>query len=140
MANLSYEGIYTDGTFKLDAATATAIAADPEGGVGKVVTIVGNETVGFGTSGKPLFGVITKVEHEENGSEGLVATVRLSGMVEDVPISATSSKHPAAGDAVAVDGTGRLAKLDLSTAAAVVGGVCFAVNTSAKTAVIQLKA
>lgn len=51
-------------TMPLDSTTKAAIGTNYDGAKGKAVAITDNNTVGFGSDGDPLFGVLTKVEHD----------------------------------------------------------------------------
>lgn len=82
-------------TMPLDAATKTAIGEKYDGAKGKAVSLTGNNTVGFGSDGDPLFGVIRKAE-----SDGY-ATIQVSGFA--CGITASSA---AIGKLAAVDGSG----------------------------------
>lgn len=118
-----YEPIRDGGTFKLDKTTATAIKADMESILGKVVSLVGTTApeVGYGTSGDPVFGVVTAVEKEAPNSEDFVVTVEYGRCFEEVPTSGTSTA--VAGKGVAVNGAGAvITSEDITTA------ICLAVN------------
>lgn len=94
-------------TAKLDTATMTAIAADPKKIVGKVVAITGNETVGYGTAGDTIAGVVEpSVELISTNNKNLVVCVRRFRMFEDIPCVGTE----VAGDFLAVDGAGGVKK------------------------------
>ena len=118
-----YEPLREGGTFKLDATTKSAIAAKPTDILGKVVALTGTTepTVGYGTSGNPVFGVVTAVEKESRSSDDFVVTVEYSRCVEDVPAT-TNDTAPVVGGGIAVNGAGSVIK-----AAAVMSGVCLSV-------------
>jgi len=108
--------------------------------IGKVVTLTGNDTVGYGSEGNPVLGVVTKIKKAGDtdtyplGFEGIrqsatfkldsstlstldstatdsyVVTVEFGRMFEDIPITATAEKQPAVGNSVTVDGAGALVK------------------------------
>ena len=142
--------------------------------IGKAVTLTGNDEVGYGSEGNAVFGVVaqiekagntnvyplgfdgavgsatfkladaTKTELDSKATDDYVVTVKFAQMVENVPISATASKQPSAGGAVAVDGAGGLVKLDtlaVATSAATVvpfNAVATSVDKTAKTATIRI--
>lgn len=66
MSEFSMNGVggVTVVTMPLDATTKAAIGTDYDGAKGKAVAITGNNTVGYGTAGDSLFGVIVKVEQD----------------------------------------------------------------------------
>lgn len=141
---LGYNGVKDYGTFKIDSTTAAAIGTDFNGEVGKVYTISGDGTVGYGLEGDPVFGVVERVEKEKNNSTTLLAVLKLTGLVEGVAITETAAKQPSAGDGLAVDGAGALVKLtsyavaDNEATVIPVKAIAFSVDTTAGTAVIQL--
>lgn len=108
MADFSMKG--TGGvecvTMPLDKTTITAIGKEYDGAKGKAVTLTDNNTVGYGSDGDPLFGVIRKVE-----SDGY-ATVQVKGFACGVTadVTQTTGENPVAKTAIgtlaAVDGTG----------------------------------
>lgn len=51
-------------TMPLDKTTITAIGKEYDGAKGKAVALTDNNTVGYGSDGDPLFGVIRKVESD----------------------------------------------------------------------------
>lgn len=142
--------------------------------IDKAVTLTGNDEVGYGSEGNAVFGVVAQIEKAGNtnvyplgfdgaagsatfklasatkakldsqATDDYVVTVKFAQMVENVPISATSSKQPSAGSAVAVDGAGGLVKLDtlaVATSAATVvpfNAVATSVDKTAKTATIRI--
>ena len=132
----------------------------------KIVAFTGNNEVGYGTEGASIAGVVISIESAgpvavfplaydgiENSATYMlneatktalgitgdfVVSVKRSVMVENVKISATASKQPTVGGAIAVDGTGGVVKLDLSTATVPAMAIATAVDTTAKTATIQI--
>lgn len=107
-------------TMPLDAAAKTAIGEKYDGAKGKAVSLTGNNTVGFGSDGDPLFGVIRKAE-----SDGY-ATIQVSGFACGITASAA-----AIGKLAAVDGSGGIK----SAADGVIGrGYITSVDSTANTA------
>lgn len=108
MADFSMKG--TGGvecvTMPLDKTTITAIGKEYDGAKGKTVALTDNNTVGYGSDGDPLFGVIRKVE-----SDGY-ATVQVKGFACGVTadVTKTTGENPVAKTAIgalaAVDGSG----------------------------------
>lgn len=124
MAEISFNRLMDSGTFYLDSTTATAVKSNIDSIIGKAVTFAGNNEVGYGAADKPLAGIVTKAEMEENGSEKVVVTVEWRGTFEN--IAATGL---AAGDGVTVDGTGGLKK----STTGLIRGVCISFNSSTAT-------
>lgn len=133
MADFSMKG--TGGvacvTMPLDKTTAAAIGKDYDSAKGKAVSLTGNNTVGYGSDGDPLFGVIRKAE-----SDGF-ATVQVSGFACDIiaDVTATTGENPVAKTAIgafaAVDGAGGIK----SAADGVIGrGYITSVDNTAGTA------
>lgn len=130
MNELFFEGIEKAATFRLDATTKTAIAADPKQIKGKAVAVTGNDTVGYGTSGDPIIGIVDpSVEPVSTNNNDLLVCVRRFRMFEEVPCAGTET----AGKYAVVDGTGgvKAAKTDESTSTTVTS-----VNATAKTCTI----
>ncbi len=117
MAELSFNRLMTDGTFVLDTTTVGKLKGDLSAVVGKAVTITGNGEVGYGTTGKPLEGIVLKAEYTDQGKTEVVVTVAWQGTFEDIPATGV-----VAGDQVTVDGAGGLAKLETGTGRASVIG------------------
>ena len=125
-AILSFNRLMQCGTFFFDATrlltkwSATAVKDLPDEAldeiVGKAVTITDNETVGYGTAGGSLVGIVTKAEFDSNAKTKIVVTVDWTGTFEEV---ATASALTA-GDQVEVDGNGGLKKATASGKAIVV--------------------
>lgn len=134
-----YEGIKDYGTFKVDATTATAIGTDLSGEENKAYAISADSTVGYGSSGDPVFGIVEKVEKEYTNSTDLVATLKLTGMKEGVPTTDVTDSIPVVGKSVCVDGSGALivssttATVDVASRAR-----AFSVDTTNCLAIIQL--
>lgn len=84
-------------TMPLDSTTVTAIGKNYDSARGKAVSLTDNNTVGFGTAGDPLFGVIAKVEHDG------YASVQVKGFACGLSGTASST---AINKFAAVDGSG----------------------------------
>lgn len=110
MAELSFNRLMTDGTFVLNTTTVGKLNGDLSAVVGKAVTITGNGEVGYGTTGKPLEGIVLKAEYADQGKTEVVVTVAWQGTFEDITATGV-----AAGDQVTVNGSGGLAKLESGT-------------------------
>ena len=110
MAELSFNRLMTDGTFVLDTTTVGKLKGDLSAVVGKAVTITGNGEVGYGTTGKPLEGIVLKAEYADNGKTEVVVTVAWQGTFEEIDATGV-----VAGDQVTVNGSGGLAKLESGT-------------------------
>ena len=82
-------------TMPLDETTVKAIGKEYDSAKGKAVALTSNNTVGYGSDGDPLFGVIRKAEPDG------CATVQVSGFACDITASAA-----AIGKVAAVDGAG----------------------------------
>lgn len=95
--------------------------------VGKAVTITDNETVGYGTAGGSIVGIVTKAEFDSNAKTKIVVTVDWTGTFEEV---ATASALTA-GDQVEVDGNGGLKK-------ATAGGHAIVIAAGENTATILM--
>lgn len=115
MADLSFKRLMTDGTFAVNSTQRDAWKDDLSKGVGTAVTITDNKEIGFGEAGKPLLGIVTKVEFADQGKEDMVATVAFTGTFEDIKATGV-----AAGDNVAVDGQGGLQKSETEGKALVI--------------------
>lgn len=93
-------------TMLLDKTTIAAIGKEYDSAKGKAVALTGNNTVGYGSDGAPLFGVIRKAE-----SDGY-ATVQVKGFACGITadVAKTMGDSPvtktATGAFAAVDGTG----------------------------------
>lgn len=97
----SYNGLMTSGTFKVDSTTSTTVSADPKQLCGKVVTITGNYTVGYGSTGDAILGVVEAVEKEATNSADLVVAVKWTGTFEGISCAGTET----AGVPLVVDGS-----------------------------------
>lgn len=130
---LMYDGVEKAGTFYLDTTTTTAISADPKQIVGKVVTVTGNDTVGYGTAGDPILGVVDpSVEPISTNDKKLLVCVRRFRMFEDISCAGTET----AGTFLAVNGQGGVQASGTSSAPVYLGTVATSVNATAKTCTI----
>lgn len=136
---LGYNGIKDCGTFKIDPSLATTIATALEAEEGKAYAIVDDGLVGYGTAGDPVFGIVEKVRKEDNNSDVLLASLKLTGFVEGVAITSVTDALPEAGKAVCVDGSGgvQIAATNAETTS-ISRARAFYVDTTGKTAIIQL--
>lgn len=134
-----YEGIKDYGTFKVDATTAALISTDLAGEENKAYAISADETVGYGASGDPVFGIVEKVEKEYTNSTNLVVTLKLTGMKENVVTTTVAANIPVAGKLVAVDGAGALIVSATNATTDVLSRArAFSVDSTNSTAIIQL--
>jgi hypothetical protein len=136
---LGYSGIKDYGTFEVDATTATAIGTSLDGEINKVYAISADSTVGYGSSGDPVFGIVEKVEKYKANSTVLVATLKLTGMAEGVLTTATTASLPVVGKIATVDGAGKLIVAATNAATDVLSRArAYSVSATAHTATIQL--
>lgn len=84
-------------TMPLDAETKAAIDKKYDDAKGKAVALTGNNTVGYGSDGDALFGVLTKVEHDG------YASVQVKGFSCGLAGTASATEI---GKYAAVDGSG----------------------------------
>lgn len=128
MASFSMQGVggFNAVTMALDTTTIAAIGTDYAGTIGKAVALVGNDTVGFGTSGDAVFGVLTGVE-----ADGL-AGVQIRGFA--VNVAADETTPPKVGESLAVDGAGGVLAIVTGTSRA----ICTSVDATASTATILM--
>lgn len=139
LSNLGYNGVKDYGTFEVDATTATAIGTSLSGEVNKPYAISADATVGYGSSGDPVFGVVVKVEKYQSNSSVLVATLKLTGMAENVITTSTTASLPVAGKIVTVDGAGALIVSATNAATDVLSRArAYSVSAANHTATIQL--
>ena len=105
--DLGFDGLVDSGTFLVDSTTALTLAA------GDFVTLVAANTCGFGSANATILGRVESVENYSNDStDGKVATVKRRCSFEDVALSATTTYRPTSyGDLIAVDGAGKIQKL-----------------------------
>lgn len=139
MATLGYNGIINAGTFIVDATTATAIGTDLAGEANKAYAISDDGKVGYGSSGDAVFGIVQVVEKESANSTTLLASLKLTGMVEAVTTTTSAGDIPVAGRKVSVDGAGGLIVTSTTATADTVGTArAFSVDSTNHLAVILL--
>lgn len=102
MYELSFNGLRNSGTFKVASATKTAIQSDPKQIIGKVVTITGNQEVGYGSADDEPFGVVEQVEYVSTNDDDYLVAVAWGQTFEDIKCAGTEN----AGEFLACDGTG----------------------------------
>lgn len=102
MYELSFNGLRNSGTFKVASATKSAIQSDPKQIIGKVVTITGNQEVGYGAAGDEPFGVVEQVEYVSTNDNDYLVAVAWGQTFEDIKCAGTEN----AGEFLACDGTG----------------------------------
>lgn len=124
----SFEELKNGGTFKLDTTTATAIKDNPASFVGKVVTITGNYTVGYGSSGDNPLGFVGQVEKESTNSTTYVVSVLWNVSHEDIDCAGTET----AGAYLACNGTGGLALSGTASAPVVSSAKAYGVDATGK--------
>lgn len=124
-----YEGLRNGGTFLLDETTKTTIVTDPKQILGKVVALVDNYTVGYGSSADVPLGFVEQVELEKTGSEQFVVSVVWNQSREDVMCAGSET----AGSFLACDGKGGVVSSTTATSAR-----CWGVDSSAKTATVYI--
>lgn len=129
MAEISVNGIGAlRVTMFLDSTTKTTIGTDYDSAINKAVALKGNNTVGYGTTGDALYGIIKKVEPDG------VATVQVKGFVEGVP-AITASSGTTLGSFLAVNGAGKVKNAAEGT---VTKGIATAVDTTNAVVDIEL--
>ena len=102
MYELSFNGLRNSGTFKVASATKSTIQSDPKQIIGKVVTITGNQEVGYGSADDEPFGVVEQVEFVSTNDDDYVVTVAWGQTFEDIKCAGTEN----AGEFLACNGTG----------------------------------
>ena len=102
MYELSFNGLRNSGTFKVASATKTAIQSDPKQIIGKVVTITGNQEVGYGAADDEPFGVVEQVEYVSTNDNDYLVAVAWGQTFEDIKCAGTEN----AGEFLACNGTG----------------------------------
>lgn len=122
-----YEGLEKAFTFKVDETTATAVAADPKQIVGKVVAMTDNFTVGYGSAGDPIVGLVEQVEVASTNDKTLVVSVRRFRSFEGVSCAGSET----AGSYLAADGNGGVQASTTATSTIALG-----VNTEDSTCTI----
>ena len=105
--DLGFNGLVDSGTFLVDSTSAATLAA------GDFVALTGDYTCGFGSANGTILGRVVVVEgYDMLSADGKVATVKRRCSFEDVALSATTTYHPTSyGDLIAVDGAGKIQKL-----------------------------
>ena len=105
--DLGFNGLVDSGTFLVDTTSAATLAA------GDFVALTGDYTCGFGSANGTILGRVVAVEgYDMLSADGKVATVKRRCSFEDVALSATTTYRPTAyGDLIAVDGAGKIQKL-----------------------------
>lgn len=129
-----FDGLKDGGTFVLDSTTSTAIKDDPSQIVGKTVALNGNYTVGYGTSGDTILGVVEQVEYENGKSGTMCVSVLWQRTFEN--ISCVGSET--AGQPLAVDGSGGVALSGTSSAPVFKNAIALGVNATGKTCTIRV--
>ena len=105
--DLGFNGLVDSGTFLVDTTSAATLAA------GDFVALTGDYTCGFGSANGTILGRVVVVEgYDMLSADGKVATVKRRCSFEDVALSATTTYRPTSyGDLIAVDGAGKIQKL-----------------------------
>lgn len=98
----SYEGLVGGGTFMLDETTKGTISANPNQIKGKVVTVVGDGEVGYGSADDEPLGVVTQIEYVSTNDDNFVVTVEWGKTFEGIPCQGTEN----AGEFLACNGDG----------------------------------
>lgn len=125
----SYEGIRNGATFKVAEATKTALANKYSDIVGKVVTLTGNQEVGYGSAGDEPLGFVEQVEKESTNRDVLVVSVVWNQAREDIPCAGSESVPTF----VACDGNGGLQAASSATSAKL-----YAVDTENSTCTVYI--
>ena len=102
MYELSFNGLRNSGTFKVASATKSTIQSDPKQIIGKVVTITGNQEVGYGAADDEPFGVVEQVEYVSTNDDDYLVAVAWGQTFEDIKCAGTEN----AGEFLACNGTG----------------------------------
>ena len=105
--DLGFDGLVDSGTFLVDSTSAATLKA------GDFVALTGDYTCGFGSANDTILGRVEVVEgYDMLSADGKVATVKRRCSFEDVALSATTTYRPTAyGNLLAVDGAGKIQKL-----------------------------
>lgn len=130
----SYEGLRNGGTFLLDDTTKTTIKSNPNQLVGKVVSLVGNYKVGYGTSGDNPLGFVESVELEKSGSDQFVVAVVWNQSREDIKCVGSET----ANSYVACDGSGGIVLSGTTSAPKPSRATVWGVDATAKTATVYI--
>lgn len=126
---LGFNGIRNGATFYLDSTTKTAIKSNTKDIIGKVVTLVDNATVGYGEAGDRPLGFVESIEEDKSGSETWVVSVLFNQSQEGINCAGTEI----AGEYLACDGTGGLAKSTTATNA-----VAYSVDSTNKVCTVYI--
>lgn len=129
-----YEGIRNGATYKVAAATKTALGNNVKDIVGKVVTLTGNYEVGYGSSGDRPLGFVEQVEKESVNSDTLVVSVVWNQSREDIPCAGSET----AGAYLACDGTGGVALSGTSASPKPSNAIAWGVDATAKTCTVYI--
>lgn len=124
-----YDGIRNGTTYIVDDTTKTALGTNPMQIVGKVVTLTGNYTVGYGSSGDAPLGFVEMIEKETGNGDTLVVSVVFNQSHEGIACAGSE----AAGNYAACNGTGGIAKSTTATNTRIWG-----VDATSKTATIYI--
>jgi hypothetical protein len=137
--DLGFEGLVDSGTFLVDSTSAATIKA------GDFVALNGDYSCGFGSAGDAILGRVEVVEKYDNlTADGKIATVKRRCSFEDVAMSATTTYRPTSyGDLLAVDGAGKIQKLqnvavDTTNGIAVKRANAFALAVDTTNALVSL--
>ena len=137
--DLGFNGLVDSGTFLVDSTSAATLKA------GDFVALTGDYTCGFGSANGTILGRVVVVEgYDMLSADGKVATVKRRCSFEDVALSATTTYRPTAyGDLIAVDGAGKIQKLqnvavDTTNGIAVKRANAFAIEVDVTNALVSL--
>ena len=138
--DLGFNGLVDSGTFLVDSTSAATLAA------GDFVALTGDYTCGFGSANGTILGRVVVVEgYDMLSADGKVATVKRRCSFEDVALSATTTYRPTAyGDLIAVDGAGKIQKLQnlavdtTNSAVTLKRANCFAIEVDTTNAVATI--
>lgn len=131
---LFYEGIRNGATFKVAAATKTALAGKYSDIVGKVVTLTGNQEVGYGSSGDRPLGFVEQVEKYSTNDDTFVVSVVWNQARDGIDCAGSET----AGAYLACNGTGGLAISGTTAAPVVSSAVAYDVDATAKTCTVYI--
>lgn len=129
MYEIDFNGVRTNGTFNVAAATKSTIQSDPKQIIGKVVTITGNAEVGYGSADDEPIGVVEQVEYYSTNDDDYVVTVSWGQCFEDIKCAGTEN----AGEFLACDGTG-----GVKTSVEHTNCIALSVDQSATTCAIKI--
>ena len=138
--DLGFNGLVDSGTFLVDSTSAATLKA------GDFVALTGDYTCGFGSANGTILGRVVVVEgYDMLSADGKVATVKRRCSFEDVALSATTTYRPTAyGDLIAVDGAGKIQKLQAlavdttNSAVTLKRANCFAIEVDTTNAVATI--